>query len=1129
MNQYLRLSQDVPHTSRSSSLLCGNNPDPLPYSSRNLQSTTPAFATGEVLAVGLDSHSPVGSSDYCEGGIDMGAEFDEYQHYGTPGDIHWNTRNVSVFDDDKSHSPRRPPSHARESDAASDSSRASSSGSLRVKDAKERKRLRVYKRMVPAVMVNRHFEKPQKPLQPQARRQRSVTNQSGSEAEEGPLLPGRTRARRAEHTGDVKDIRGDTESSEDERDSAVSLDDEPVLIHSASDVEIVHPRRLGNQRLPNIVNFSDSQDDTSSSDSGMDDDEIKAYLEDETPGLRKSVHWTRIREESLIDWMLTRTRTVGGKKKPREQTKVPFGHGNDRKASVRAIHPIDIVTRGGRNHGTGRQTLLSFDKPLKATHSGRGHRVSYWRSATAADEDRPDDVHKPNVNVHLVQGQGASSKAVTKKKKKKKEKWDRTQAQGLYTFAANGTRITSGRRGLNAITIDVTDEDFHKALAPLSQDLAKASDRPHIKRQSTHKARSSCEPHMGADAPLYDEEPPRPDDRMAKSDRRRDIKRDFGIPFLPSGISFGQNTYIGRGWLHDLVNLVSRVANPPMPYAYTAFEFEFGPHMNVPQFSTLLVEVCDRLLEFATSLPDEDSAEQTKPWDGIMRVVCQLVSWFLASAGEDDRALLRGVVKEQILNLVTRMQKLSLVNSSMDMMTFGFCWFAVELSARLGCRLPRYRMRPMETNPLVESVSLLVQHLLIYGLEKTMEPIQNYERGLDGSSISQRTAELWICLLHLVENCRNLDEQDTSPVHLVWQMVQENLQPDTLTRQSSLEASESTWRTIFSLCALSQFSAHGMTTGTSRLPASWKLVAFALKQIRLVAEPGSDQSLSAPSLDKRDEYIGLIAARCLHLCSCWHWRLDDASVVFNQLVDIFRSRKFANLRQEPADFPGFMLHSDLQLLAEYKRSDTVFVVFLKLIVQASRTDCYNENLPRSLSPKIKKLLSLAIPVGSVPFSKKSPPSVQELSMLYNRFSAVAVAIHLDPASYRSRIIHARSYVNFKEADDTTRMACIRGMMYFSIFMVYRQIPLNENLIWFGDMVEALLCEHAKFTSSILEHHKSTAKDREQCSVIARDRVVFLIPILLGSARRIIESYGTNPSTSQDYPDPGLLCATSFVI
>ncbi|KAI6120471.1 hypothetical protein EV401DRAFT_1955296 [Pisolithus croceorrhizus] len=46
---------------------------------------------------------------------------------------------------------------------------------------------------------------------------------------------------------------------------------------------------------------------------------------------------------------------------------------------------------------------------------------------------------------------------------------------------------------------------------------------------------------------------------------------------------------------------------------------------------------------------------------------------------------------------------------------------------------------------------------------------------------------------------------------------------------------------------------------------------------------------------------------------------------------------------------------------------------------------------------------------------------------------MAVAIHLDPTvpDARFRISQARRFVNSKEADEASRVACIYGMMYFA--------------------------------------------------------------------------------------------------
>jgi hypothetical protein len=312
-----------------------------------------------------------------------------------------------------------------------------------------------------------------------------------------------------------------------------------------------------------------------------------------------------------------------------------------------------------------------------------------------------------------------------------------------------------------------------------------------------------------------------------------------------------------------------------------------------------------------------------------------------------------------------------------------------------------------------------------------------------------------------------------------------------------------------------------MTTSSCRLPASWELVAFALKQIRLAADPEADKGLSERILDKRDEYIWLIASRCFILCNRWHWRIDDTSMMFAQLANIFRSRKFANLRREASDFPSFMLENDLQLLSQYKPSDTAFELFLKLIVQALN-DYHpddDSDARRTASSKLKRLLALVMPVGSVPFTKVQPPTAHELSMLYNRLSAVAVAIYLEstPSSVQERLTHARRYVNFRDADDTTRVACIRGMMHFAIIMRYRRLPLDEVLSWLAEMTDVLVDEYRDLDAS------AKKMNGVQPSNIAKQRAVFSIQVLLGSVRRIIETSNIDPTQPRkQYPEPALL-------
>lgn len=316
-----------------------------------------------------------------------------------------------------------------------------------------------------------------------------------------------------------------------------------------------------------------------------------------------------------------------------------------------------------------------------------------------------------------------------------------------------------------------------------------------------------------------------------------------------------------------------------------------------------------------------------------------------------------------------------------------------------------------------------------------------------------------------------------------------------------------------------------MSTSCPRLTACWELVTTALKQIRLTLEPSIDTSLSVASLRKRDDYVRLVTARCFLLSHKWEWRLNDAYTMFSQLVEIFKSRKFGNLNGEESDFPAFLRRSNLQLLTEIRNTDTAFTLFLKLIVLAVRTSTpgSDEGDQRS-TPGMKKLLSLAVPLSGVPFTKESRPSDQDLSMLYNRFSAQIITIYLEPTegNLKSRISRARGYVDFKGADWKSRQACVRALMHLAILARHLFLPLAEPLGWLEEMTGTLLDEYHDMELA----HKSHPTFAQAMSYTKTDKnhCVLSIQLLLGSVRRIIETSSMDPNKIDDncYPDPALL-------
>ena len=931
-------------------------------------------------------------------------------------------------------------------------------------------------------------------------RRSSTPPAGGSDDDEGPLLPGHTRTRKATNLKDLKAIKGDSESEqeiEDNSDTAslasqrrsrrVSLSDSSSV---SDEVEFVHSVR--HRRKAQIIDLV--SDSGTSSDDEMDDLSIQALVADSyTPFSGRSAAQSdsgRLRDVSLIDWMLTRTRTIGGKQREAKKE----GSGRKRAKDRSSKYKFD-VTRGGLRHE--RQTLLSFDghgkskgkyRPKDTLASHSHSRSSEVSNQISADKDNGDD--------HVLE---KDHRKISWKEREKVRK-TRAKKQGLYTFASKNqgqTHIEGGRRETAFITVDLQDEGFHFALAP-QQDRAQMQNwatmfkpvpelPPAQSRDKTNRGdadqRESTIPHV----------------KPKKKRQERIIPGDLGIPLLHSGKSFAPSTSIRKGWLYELIGLITSTQEPVLPPSTNSCGFELEPTMGANKLASILQDICGTLFEFVTDLPDVDS-EATIKGGIVMRVVPLLISWFGKTESEGVFVSLRKAGEREIALLVDKIQKLT--PPFVDIPVLATCWFAVEMCARLGCRLEG---QPL-TGILEKSAMTLIHLLLRVGLDKPIAIVKN-DTDMTESSVSHFAAELWVSLIHLLGECDSL-EKVNKRIHPFWSLLMTAIQSQTESRRTNLEESETIWYTIFSVCALSQFSVHGMTTGVPRLPACWDLVVIALKKIRLNEDTKTDLGMPSAMLLQRDKYIGLVMTRCFHLRERWRWKLNDASILFGQLVVIFRSRKFVNLRHEGTGYPKFFKDRNWDLLASYDPKDTAFVLFVKLIVQAVKDD--QSGIPGKLSLKAKKLLSLAIPVGSLPFSKTNPPTLHELTMFYNRLCAVAIAVYLELDEYDSRTGQARKYINFADADDTTRSAVIGGMMNWAIMMVNREIKLDAITAWIGEMAQVLSVELNETNFDVS---------------IRRDCLILLSCVLLGAVRHILTAY----CGLGRYPEPSLLCKSFHCI
>ena len=567
---------------------------------------------------------------------------------------------------------------------------------------------------------------------------------------------------------------------------------------------------------------------------------------------------------------------------------------------------------------------------------------------------------------------------------------------------------------------------------------------------------------------------------------------------LAPNILFGPNTYLGRGWLRDLLKeLTGQNVTPPPPFF--VLEAEVNSRMEIEDFAKVFTSAVDRLLamlQFGRAKLMVDWNE----WQDTLHPLFRLFTW-MASGGYSITEPLRNDALERASRLATHLDAELQLTPSTETRAFLLTarWISFELLLRAHGASGSIPLRTLST--------ALAKNLFQPAFLKPAASAFS-DAIIEKPNATQQLFQVWICLFHTLEHLAKWFHEPAgdgvmSPAtHPIWQLVLSAWESEKL---SDLDASEKLWSSIFNICAVSQFSPLGISSETPHISACWHVVLLALRRIRLVTGQTDDSHIPRRRVIKRDQYIRLLFSRCFFLRKPWLWNLRDASALFGLLSDVFKNRKFSNLNGEASDFPSFVRHDDISLLSEYRNSDTAFGLFLKLAVLAVK-DMREVVDDPGLPLKLRKLMSVVIPVGSVPFTKDAPPTSQELSMLYNRLSSIAVAICLDPntTNANSRIAQARRYVAFKDADLSTRRACIRGMMHFAMIACRFQLSLSIALEWMAEATDTLLDEYRAFSPN-------------DTRLELKNRTVLTLQLLIGSLRRILECMcKTNPKV---YPDP----------
>ncbi|KAL1731095.1 Mus7/MMS22 family-domain-containing protein [Schizophyllum commune] len=1006
---------------------------------------------------------------------------------------------------------------ADDANEGSDESGEDNADPIEVVDPEGRKKLKALRRVLPRFMWSKALKKAPPQAKPQRSQTRAPTADASDDDRDVPLQPGQSRVRIVARPRDVRDIKGDPESSDSER-SVRSFDSEGS---QAIEVRPARPRYRpinisdDDASVKNEADVLDLTGDPTTEEEEfeeVDDDDLRGYFH---AGERPK------REFSIVDFMLDRTRRlVSGKAR------------QPKKASGR----YKFTTAAARRNGGGRQLKLDFSnhRTHKRSKGGTSHRALHRSSSGRASSPHDEGAgsshrhgsggkrtggHRTTDRTHASKPRKDQGEVVElehdpqaddwwqKRKEKRKLAKERKRLRGLHVFTAGGG-LASGFGNRKYVTVDFEDEAVYQALhfeqAPPSPSphprhgSSQHAHRPPMSR--TQSARSLPAPHHPD--PAHDEYEDDEEEEEEEKLKFADKMLQHEIPVLPSGLAFDNTTYIGHGRLRAVLAALSgKDAGEPMPWDDHDVKFSFKD--DFATFAAQFRQLCDQLLELATGLPEDDSAKQAEEWSATLKAASEHATWFLQSAPPDERLARLAAMKEAVGRLVDGLRSADLTADAVDSCTFAVALFAVDVSARI------YALSS-DVTAFVDSAGTLFDFLMRFDLPAVLDDLRAICEEDPFPSILTTTtarwaAQAWVCLIHVLHApLSERDGEDSRPS--LWSFVEPILKAD---ETSHVKKAEHIWRTVFSVCALSQFNHHGFTTAEFHLPAAWSIVDSAMSLTRLEVDPATRPSTSYTERRLMEVYAGIVVFRCYQLWRRCGWNPGEEAShpVMRRLAAIFKSRHYADLRTEKhSDYPAFIREGrlcDLTVPLDRVEKETAFTLFLRLVAATIQKGM---DPGRSTPMKIfraRQLLSVWGPLSKVDLETLRTPSKNQLSTLFNRISFAILAIYLDPASCDRRIDQALQSVEFNKASATTRISLMRGLQYMAVTVLHYGPPgsLDRILDWFDTQLKTVLTEY-----------KSETVD------IEKNNIMLCGLAIMGCVRRIIAAHTA-------YPSPHLLLSS----
>ena len=550
------------------------------------------------------------------------------------------------------------------------------------------------------------------------------------------------------------------------------------------------------------------------------------------------------------------------------------------------------------------------------------------------------------------------------------------------------------------------------------------------------------------------------------------LSTDFGIKHLSADMKFVDNSKLMQSGLAQLIDLVeSGNVSHPEQIDYYFMDLHLNKDFTGDQLYHYLPKVFNSVFDWIVAF-DKGSLSAIDRGKDVQRVFDWLVC-FLAHSADAD--IFFDSLVDQALAFVVRLEddareraEHARRRAEPTVHLLAALWFCVEL-ATVACFHPslRDKNQHVEANAIFvrAATTRLVMQLLGFGFERTMEPLLRKNKHLDPSKPAAKAIECWICLIHTLETIKAASVIASPQSFDIWTIVVDHWQVVAEGVQYGLHRGELIWRSIFGLCAISQFSSRGISSRKANLEVSSSAVMAALEQLELNdSKTGSLNPLTAAT---RDALVRVLLNRCNEIHQRSILSREQTKPIVRYFMEIFRLRDYSNLIDEEPQFPRFIEEGDrIAAVTASTKGDSTFAVLLQFCLRVWE----------GASPAEVHWLASTAPIIPLRWNKDQVPSHSEQSKYINRISTCIVVIWLLPGAedLGRMLAKARSYLNWVNVHPKLRMLVIRALMLIGANGKRMSLSLDKLFEWADEMVCTLLEEVAQPLVKNSQANRSTA-------------------------------------------------------